>query len=78
MIVLADSKDRGGPKILIHAEGHNRGDAPVELYHVDDASGCVMVGNAVARIMLTADEVRKLYNLLEPFLDGNAGIPPLP
>jgi hypothetical protein len=56
--------------MLIHAEGHNRGEAPVKLYQVEENSGCVMVGNAVARIMLTADEVRKLYALLEPFANA--------
>ncbi len=63
--------------MLIHANGITREtNAPVELYHVDPGSGCVLIGNAFARILLTPDEVRALHDLLEPFLDGKAENPP--
>ena len=54
--------------MLIHAEGINRGDAPVKLYHVHAESGCVTVGDATTRIMLTPEEIRDLYKLLSPFV----------
>ena len=53
--------------MLIHAEGLNRGDAPVQLYHFEPASGCILVGDARTRIMLTPEEIHQLYKLLEPF-----------
>ena len=57
--------------MLIHAEGINRGDAPVKLYHVHAESGCVTVGDATTRIMLTPEEIRDLYKLLSPFVWGH-------
>ena len=53
--------------MLVHASGINRGDIPVRLYHVEEGSGCVFVGSESARIMLTPEEIRDLYSLLEPF-----------
>lgn len=54
--------------MLIHAEGVNRGDAPVNLYHVDAGNGCILIGDATTRIMLGPDEIKHLYKLLEPFI----------
>lgn len=54
--------------MLIHAEGINRGDAPVRLYQSDDGSGSILVGNASTRILLTREEIRELYKLLGPFV----------
>ncbi|MBI2997902.1 MAG: hypothetical protein HYY46_05535 [Deltaproteobacteria bacterium] len=53
--------------MLIHAEGLNRGNAPVQVYHVEQASGCILVGDARTRILLTPEEIRDLHELLEPF-----------
>ena len=53
--------------MLVHASGINRGDIPVRLYHVEEDSGCIFVGSAAARIMLTPEEIRDLRKLLEPF-----------
>jgi len=54
--------------MLIHADGLNRGDAPIKLYHAVESSGTVLVGDAKARILLTREEVLELYKLLEPFV----------
>lgn len=54
--------------MLIHAEGINRGDAPVKLYHADRSDGSVLVGDARTRILLTHKEVLELHSLLEPFV----------
>lgn len=61
--------------MLIHAEGINRGDAPVNLYHVDAGNGCILIGNATTRIMLEPEEIHQLYKLLEPFLSQLGGKP---
>lgn len=54
--------------MLIHAEGTNRGNAPVKLYHIDGGDGFILVGDAKTRILLTHKEVLELYSLLEPFV----------
>ena len=54
--------------MLIHAEGANRGDAPVKLYHADESGGSILVGNAQTRILVTRKEILELYSLLEPFV----------
>jgi len=59
--------------MLIHAQGWNRGNAPVKIYHVDVGSGCVLVGDAITRVMLDPDEIRELYRLLEPFVQKDVG-----
>lgn len=59
--------------MLVHASGINRGDIPVRLYHVEEGSGCVFVGNESARIMLTPEEIRDLHKLLEPFAQTTEG-----
>lgn len=57
--------------MLIHAQGTNRGDAPVKVYQIDGNSGWVLVGDAEARILLTQEEIRQLYKLLEPFIKSH-------
>lgn len=54
--------------MLIHAQGTNRGDVPIKVYHIHGDSGCVLIGNADARILLTPEEIPLLYKLLEPFV----------
>ena len=53
--------------MLIHAEGINRGDAPVKLYHAAASDGSILVGDARTRIQITHKEVLELYSILEPF-----------
>lgn len=62
--------------MLIHAEGLNRGDAPVKLYHTVESGGVILVGDAKARILLTPEEVLELYRLLEPFVRSRPGSSP--
>jgi hypothetical protein len=57
--------------MLIHAEGHNRGDAPVKLYQVEENSGCIIVGSALTRVMLTRGEIQDLYKLLSRFVQAD-------
>lgn len=64
--------------MLIHAEGINRGDAPVKLYHGDESGGAILVGDARTRIQLTHNEVLELYRLLEPFVRPHPGSSPTP
>ena len=59
-----------GLGMLIHAQGVNRGDAPVSLYHADENSGCVLIGDATTRIMLTPEEIQAVYKLLGEILKG--------
>lgn len=54
--------------MLIHAEGINRGDAPVKVYHANASDGFILVGDARTRILLTHKEVLELHSLLEPFV----------
>ncbi len=64
--------------MLIHAEGINRGDAPVKLYHDVKSGGAILVGDAKTRILLTHEEVLELYRLLEPFVRSRLGSSPTP
>lgn len=64
--------------MLIHADGLNRGDAPIKLYHSVESSGTVLVGDAKARILLTREEVLELYKLLEPFVRSHSASSPAP
>lgn len=59
--------------MLIHAGGINRADAPVALYHVDEGSGSIFIGDKKARIMLTPEEIRDLRKILEPFAQTKEG-----
>jgi hypothetical protein len=61
--------------MLIHAQGVNRGDVPIKVYHIHDASGCVLIGDAVTRILLTPEEIPQLYKLLEPFVKSHPQTP---
>lgn len=64
--------------MLIHAEGLNRGDAPVKLYDDVESGGAIVVGDAKTRILLTHEEVLDLYRLLEPFVRSHPGSSPTP
>ncbi|GEM_PF-6387365 len=57
--------------MLIHAEGTNRGDAPVRLYHIDPTTGSIFIGDSKARVMVTPSEARKLVELLTAELNRN-------
>ena len=57
--------------MLIHAQGTNRGDAPIKVYQIHGDSGCVLIGDAEARILLTQEEIPQLYKLLEPFVKSH-------
>ena len=59
--------------MLVHVGGINRGDIPVRLYHVEPDSGCILVGDARTRILLTPEEVRELHGLLNPFVRPSGG-----
>jgi hypothetical protein len=61
--------------MLIHAQGSNRGNAPVKLYLTDQGSNYILVGDATTRIMLTPEEIRELYKLLDPFISRLGGKP---
>jgi hypothetical protein len=53
--------------MIIHAGKYHSEIAPIEIYHVQDENGTVFVGDERGRIMLTREEVVRLYRLLEPF-----------
>lgn len=61
--------------MLIHAQGTNRGDAPIRVYHVHGDSGSLLIGNAQVRILLTREEIPQLYKLLEPFVKSQPQTP---
>ncbi|MBI2987092.1 MAG: hypothetical protein HYY45_10030 [Deltaproteobacteria bacterium] len=62
--------------MLVHAEGLNRGDAPVKLYHHAGSGSVILVGDAKTRILLTYEEALELYGLLEPFVRSQLGSSP--
>ncbi|MBI2997246.1 MAG: hypothetical protein HYY46_02120 [Deltaproteobacteria bacterium] len=64
--------------MLIHAQGLNRGDAPVKLYHAVESSGAILVGDAKTRILLTHEEMLELYRLLEPYVRPDLDSSPTP
>jgi hypothetical protein len=59
--------------MLVHAEGLNRGDAPIKLYLDAGSSSVILVGDAKTRILLTYEEAAELYRLLEPFVRSRLG-----
>ena len=62
--------------MLVHADGLNRGDAPVKLYHDAGSGSVILVGDAKTRILLTYEEAAELYRLLEPFVRSQLGRSP--
>lgn len=56
--------------MLLHFNGTNRGEIRPRIYGVDQASGCVMVGDSSTRLMLTRREIVELHSLLAPFAEA--------
>jgi hypothetical protein len=51
--------------MLIHVDALTSRFAPVRVYHFDEASGSVLIGDEKARILLDRDEVEELSRILQ-------------
>lgn len=51
--------------MLIHVDTLTSRFAPVRVYHFDEPSGSVLIGDEKARILLDRDEIEQLSRILQ-------------